>query len=488
MDPRSTLIGHVLVLSLRLLMIALLLSPLDAESSSQSVGATGYHLGPNDVIRIQVYGEEDLSIESKIDGDGNIRLPLLGTILVGGKTITELQETLTERLAAGYVRNPRVTIYIVKHRNFYLSGGVRSPGGYSYEEGLNVQKAISLAGGLTEKAERGALHILRRVGGQEETIPVQLDTLVHPDDIIVVAEGQKFFVSGEVKTPGRYLYEKSLSVSKALGLAGGRTDKAEKSTVKVTRLTSGLAETFALSPDAEVLPDDILVVEPEHHKFYASGEVKTPGGYPYQESLTVHRAVAMAGGLTEKAERGALHTLRRVGDREETIPVQLDTLVLPDDIIVVAEGRRFYVSGEVKTPGRYLYEKGMTVHKAVSMAGGWTEKAEKSTILVTRLTDNVAHTVEIALDAPLLPDDFIVAPQLKKIYVNGEVKRAGDFPYGRGLTVHQVITMAGGFTDKAAENSTKILRKINGQEQSIQANLDTIILPEDIVVVPRSFF
>ena len=488
MDPRATLIRQVLILSIRLLVTVFLLSPLVAESSSQSVGATGYRLGPNDVIRIQVFGEDDLSVESKIDGDGNIRLPLLGTVTVGGKTITELQGTLTERLAAGYVRNPRVTIHIVKHRNFYLSGGVKSPGGYSYEEGLNVQKAISLAGGLTEKSERGALHILRRIGGQEETLPVQLDTLVLPDDIIVVAEGQKFFISGEVKTPGRYLYEKGLSANKALGLAGGRTDKAEKNTVKVTRLTSGLAETFALSPDAEVLPDDILVVEPEHHKFYASGEVKTPGGYPYQESLTVHRAVAMAGGLTEKAERGALHILRRVGGQEETLPVQLDTLVLPDDIIVVAEARRFYVSGEVRTPGRYLYENGMTAHKAVSMAGGWTEKSEKGTILVTRVSDSVAHTMEIALDAPLLPDDFVVVPQLKKIYVNGEVKRAGDFPYGRGLTVHQAITMAGGFTDKAAENSTKVLRKINGQEQSIQVNLDTVILPEDIVVVPRSFF
>jgi len=488
MDPRVTLIGHVLAVSIRILVTVCLLSPPIAEASNQSVGTAGYRLGPNDVIRIQVFGEDDLSVESKIDGDGNIRLPLLGTVSVGGQSITELQGSLSERLAAGYVRNPRVTIHVVKHRNFYLSGGVRSPGGYAYEEGLSVQKAISIAGGLTEKSERGVLHILRRVGGREETLPVQLDTLVLPDDIIVVAEGQKFFISGEVKTPGRYLYEKGLSINKALGLAGGRTDKAEKSAVKVTRLTSGLVETFVLSSDAEVLPDDILVVEPEHHKFYASGEVKTPGGYPYQDSLTVHRAVAMAGGLTEKAERGVLHILRRVGGREETLPVQLDTLVLPDDIIVVAEGRRFYVSGEVRTPGRYLYENGMTAHKAVSMAGGWTEKSEKGTILVTRVSDNVSHTTEIAMDDPLLPDDFVVVPQLKKIYVNGEVRRAGDFPYGRGLTVHQAITMAGGFTDKAAESSTKVLRKINGQEQSIQVNLDTVILPEDIVVVPRSFF
>ena len=54
--------------------------------------------------------------------------------------------------------------------------------------------------------------------------------------------------------------------------------------------------------------------------------------------------------------------------------------MLPDDTIVVAEGQRFYVSGEVKTPGRYLYEKGLTVHKALSMAGGRSEKGEKGLI------------------------------------------------------------------------------------------------------------
>ena len=72
--------------------------------------------------------------------------------------------------------------------------------------------------------------------------------------------------------------------------------------------------------------------------------------------------------------------------------------------------------------------------------------------------------------------------------LNVEVKTPGRSLYEKGLTVHKVITMAGGFTDKAAESSTKVLRKVNGQEQSIQVNLDTIILPDDILVVPRSFF
>jgi protein involved in polysaccharide export with SLBB domain len=362
------------------------------------------------------------------------------------------------------------------------------PGGHPYEDGLSVQKAISMAGGLTDKAERGNVHVLRRINGQEERLPVTLESRVLPDDTIVVPEGQKIYVSGEVKTPGRFVYEKGLTVHNALTLAGGRTEKGEKGMVKVTRVTEGLAATVTVIPDAAVMPGDIIVVEPQDYKFYTSGEVKNAGGYPYKEGLTVHKAIAMAGGLTEKAQRGDLRILRSVNGHEEMLAAKLDTLVLPDDIIVVAQGEKFFVNGEVKTPGRYLYEKNLTIHKAITMAGGFTEKAEKATIRVTRQADGVVHTAEVELDARVLPDDFIVIAQMHKIYVNGEVKKAGDYPYEKGLTIHKIITMAGGFTDKAAVGRTKVLRIVNGEEQSLRVNLDAIVLPEDIVVVPRSFF
>jgi len=96
--------------------------------------------------------------------------------------------------------------------------------------------------------------------------------------------------------------------------------------------------------------------------------------------------------------------------------------------------------------------------------------------------------MEVDLEASVMPDDFIVIPQMHKVYVNGEVKNAGNFQYEKGLTIHKIITMAGGFTDKAAAGRTKILRIVNGEEQSLRVNLDAIVLPEDIVVVPRSFF
>ena len=92
------------------------------------------------------------------------------------------------------------------------------------------------------------------------------------------------------------------------------------------------------------------------------------------------------------------------------------------------------------------------------------------------------------VDSVVLPDDTILVAEGKRFYVNGEVKSPGRYLYEKGMTVHKAITMVGGFTDKAAVGRTKILRIVNGEEQSIRVSLDAIVLPEDIVVVPRSFF
>jgi protein involved in polysaccharide export with SLBB domain len=148
----------------------------------------GYRLGANDVIKVQVFGEEALSTETKVSGDGKIALPLLGVLEIQGLTVKQTEDLITSHLADGFLKHPRVSIYITRYRNFFVSGEIKSPGGYPYEEGLTVLKAVTLAGGFTDKAAPGRIKIKRLKEKEELTISASLKDPVYPDDVIIVPE------------------------------------------------------------------------------------------------------------------------------------------------------------------------------------------------------------------------------------------------------------------------------------------------------------
>ena len=152
------------------------------------VATQGYRLGPNDVLRIGVFDEPDLSTETTVSGHGTIKFPLLGELHVVGMTVKEVEEKLTERLEAGYLKSPRVTISIMQYRNFFVSGAANNPGAFPYREGITVLKAILLAGGWTEIAVKDEAKILRMVNGQQQTFSVGMEDSIRPDDIIIVPE------------------------------------------------------------------------------------------------------------------------------------------------------------------------------------------------------------------------------------------------------------------------------------------------------------
>jgi len=159
--------------------------PSDGRSELPSQGSTpnpGYRLGANDLIKVQVFGEESLNTETRVSGDGKISIPLLGILEIKGLTVKETEELIAKRLADGY-------IYSTKYRNFFVSGEVKTPGGYPYEDGLTVLKAVTLAGGFTNKASPSRVKIKRlKDNKEEETISAKLHDPVFPDDVIVVPE------------------------------------------------------------------------------------------------------------------------------------------------------------------------------------------------------------------------------------------------------------------------------------------------------------
>ena len=158
------------------------------KEPAMEVGEQSYRLGPNDSIKIDVFDEPDLSTKTTVSGHGTIKFPLLGEFRVAGMSAKDVEEVLAEQLEAGYLKNPKVTVSIVQYRNFYVSGQARNPGAFPYREGITVLKAITLAGGWTDRAVKDEAEILRVVKGKQELLPVGMEEIVMPDDIIIVPE------------------------------------------------------------------------------------------------------------------------------------------------------------------------------------------------------------------------------------------------------------------------------------------------------------
>lgn len=147
-----------------------------------------YRIRAGDVVAIEVFGETDLSPRLKVDETGAITYPFLGEIRASGLTARALEQTLLQGLKGPYLIDPQVTVTIAEYRPFYINGQVKSPGGFSWQPGMTVRKAVTLAGGLTERASARKIFLQPEGGSERDRIRVELDHAVTPGDIITIEE------------------------------------------------------------------------------------------------------------------------------------------------------------------------------------------------------------------------------------------------------------------------------------------------------------
>ena len=152
---------------------------------------TDYRLGPGDKVSITVFNEKELSMDVRLGDAGSFLYPFLGEVVAKGITISSLQELLTKSLADGYIVDPKVYVGIVEYRPFFVNGEVTKPGGYPYQPGLTVRKAISLAGGLTPRASLSKIYVIHEDDPLAMPVLTTLNSILLPGDIVTV--DQSFF-------------------------------------------------------------------------------------------------------------------------------------------------------------------------------------------------------------------------------------------------------------------------------------------------------
>ncbi len=156
------------------------------DTPVQSSGLSEYPLGSGDLLKIQVFGEQDLSLEIRLSDAGTISYPFLGELMVLNLTTYKLSELIRIGLADGYLINPVVNISILEYRQFYIYGEVKNPGGYPYQPGLTLQKAIALAGGFTERSSKSKIYVVHEK--EQASSKLELGSAVRPGDTITIEE------------------------------------------------------------------------------------------------------------------------------------------------------------------------------------------------------------------------------------------------------------------------------------------------------------
>jgi len=263
-----------------------------------------YKLGAGDILELTVFQVEALNTKVRVNGRGEIILPLLGKLDVKGKSITEVEDEVTRLLREDYLQDPQVSMFIEEYRSQQITimGSVEQPNVYSVRQSRSIFEMLSLAGGLKEDAsdqirvttsqldpETGEpqkqhliLSVKRLLAGADAASYLRLSG----GDSILVPRAGVVFVEGAVKKPGSYPMEGETSVLKAIALAGGVPWEGNQGRVQVVRDISG--ESFAIdvnlgkvrnqkADDVALRDGDIVVVSYSGAKRLVSGFFRTAG-------------------------------------------------------------------------------------------------------------------------------------------------------------------------------------------------------------------
>ena len=147
-----------------------------------------YPLGAGDKVRVTVFNEPTLSGEFTVSSDGEMSLPLVGDVPVGGKTTKDVAAVFARLLADGYLRDPKVSMEVSAYRPFFILGEVARPGQYPYVAGMTAFSAVATASGFTPRAKKSRVFIRHR--GEEAELEYELTPFLRvlPGDTIRVAE------------------------------------------------------------------------------------------------------------------------------------------------------------------------------------------------------------------------------------------------------------------------------------------------------------
>ncbi len=401
---------------------------------------SNYIVGPGDQLQINVYGKSLVDWRVSVTPEGFVMLPGMGKVYVGGKRLQQATNLIKDRLRAnnyaiGNGTYVDVSLTNIRTIQVTIIGEVEKPGTYPMTSVQTVLNALYASGGPTKNGAFREIEVIRNgrvykvldIYDILQRADVENNIYLQDDDIIRIPVYQvRVAIEGEIKRPGIYEVKKGETLQDVITFAGGLTDSAYTTRIKAVQLT-----------DTEKKVKDIV-----------NQDIKT-----------------------YIPQKGDKYIIDQILDRFEN---------------------RITINGAIYRPGQFELKSGLKLSELIKQADGLKQDAFAERGYVTRLNENnetqiIQFQVKDAAQGiydtlQLKREDIVTIPSifdLRETYnvtVNGSVRKGGNFPFSEGMTVEDLILMAGGLSEGANTQRVEIARRIKDSDrQAKDAKLAEII-------------
>ena len=466
-----------------------------SELFSESLNSTGneanqliatplnYEIGPNDLIKLVVYGVQEYSNDLIVSKEGKIQVENVGQIKVAGLTIEAAKTRIKQQMSASAYSSlargeSKLDISLGDIRTIHITViGAYKSGTYNVSSLSNVISALSEAGGPNTIGSYREIEVIRnnkiftkvdlyrflQYGDQSQNIGLKDNDIIR-----VPAYKNRVELTGEVKRPGIFEVIGNESFSQILEYAGGFSDNAYSAMVKIIQKNDKEKSVKDLSkldfgkyqPKSGDVVSISKIINRYQNRVVLSGAVYRPDVYELQAGMRIADLIYKADGLKEDAFTGRAQLIRTKPNllkemisinlskaleknTTENILLQREDELYINSILEIRDSLKVDLFGEVKTVGSFNYIDSMTVKDLILMAGGFTYAANKN-IEVARLVkygDKVENNqvtqifkTEINGDLSFNPgQENIVLQPLDVITITKKV----------GYTLPEVITISG---------------------------------------------
>ncbi|MDD8017244.1 MAG: SLBB domain-containing protein [Bacteroidota bacterium] len=435
-------------------------TPTAFEPSASGPVDPDYIIGPEDVLRVSIWGQVEQQSELTVDKEGRIFLPTAGPVVVSGSTVTDVQKSLVRQLSRsfqGLLSTPPtvwldVTLARIRPKRIFIMGEVENPGGYTVNSYATIFSSLFAVGGPTVN---GSLRDVRLIRGNKVIAKIDLyayftgaeknnDVRVQNNDIIYVpVRKNSLYIKGEIRRRGIYELLPGENLKKLIEFAGGNLPTSYLERVQVERIIplkerikNELERRYVdinfreiISKNGDYVLDDgdmitfYSIMDSAKNYVTISGSVYKPGRYQLTPAMKLKDLIQLADSLRPETyfARGELTRLQEDNRTRITIPFDLKALIdgdqtanmalqSKDEVIIhtLDVGRLpeefVEIFGSVKKPGRYPLTKNMTLVDVLMLAEGYTENASYLQAEVARVGEKKEADTLAFITVSTLPD------------------------------------------------------------------------------------